>query len=62
VRVPITGDGYILRPIEPLGDLKKSNPFLSPYKVNIDYYSTTVNWNPGSIALVSTTSWSRTQN
>jgi len=62
VRVPNTGDGYILKPIGPLGDLKASSPFLSPYSVNIAYYSATASWNPGSIAVVSTTSWSRTQN
>jgi iron complex outermembrane recepter protein len=62
VRVPNTGDAYVLKPTGSLGDLTKSNPFLSPYRENIDSYSATTNWNPGSIAIVSTTSWSRTRN
>jgi iron complex outermembrane recepter protein len=62
VRVPNTGDAYVLKPIGPLGDLTTSGPFLGPYRVNIAYYSATANWNPGSIAVVSTTSWSRTRN
>jgi iron complex outermembrane recepter protein len=61
-RVPNTGDGYVLRPIGPLGDLKVSGPVLAPYSVSIDYYAATASWNPGSIAVISTTSWSRTQN
>ena len=61
-RVPNTGEGYVLKPIGPLGDLKASGPFLGPYSVNIDYYAATASWNPGSIDVVSTTSWSRTQN
>jgi len=61
-RVPNTGEGYVLRPIGPLGDLKASVPFLGPYSVDTDYYSATASWSPGSIAIVSTTSWSRTQN
>jgi iron complex outermembrane receptor protein len=61
-RVPNTGDGYVLRPIRPLGDLKASSPFLGPYGVNTARYSATASWNPGSIAVVSTTSWSHTQN
>ena len=62
VRVPNTGDAYVLRPIGPLGDLTTSLPFLGPYRENIDYYSATANWKSGSIAIVSTTSWSRTTN
>jgi len=61
-RVPNTGDAYVLRPVGSLGDLKKSTPFLAPYTENIDSYSATANWTPGSITLVSTTSWSRTAN
>ena len=61
-RVPNTGDAYVLKPVGPLGDLKVSGAVLSPYKENIDSYSATANWNAGSIAIVSTTSWSRTQN
>src|SRR5208337_3825360 len=61
-RAPNTGDGYVLRSIGSLGDLKASFPFLGPYSVNTAYYSATASWNPGSIAIVSTTSWSRTQN
>jgi iron complex outermembrane receptor protein len=61
-RVPHTGEGYVLKPIGPLGDLKASGPVLAPYSVNTAYYSATASWNPGSIAVVSTTSWSRTQN
>jgi iron complex outermembrane receptor protein len=61
-RVPNTGEGYVLKPIGPLGDLKVSGPVLAPYSVNTDYYSATASWHPNSIAVVSTTSWSRTQN
>jgi outer membrane receptor protein involved in Fe transport len=61
-RVPNTGDAYVLKPIGPLGDLKATGPVSSPYGVNIAHYSATASWNPGSIAVVSTTSWSRTQN
>ena len=62
VRVPNTGDAYVLRPIGPLGNLTENYPFLSPYTENIDSYSATANWNPGAITIVSTTSWSRTRN
>ncbi len=61
-RVPNTGEGYVLKPIGPLGDLKVSGAVLAPYSVNTAFYSATASWNPGSIAIVSTTSWSRTQN
>jgi|GEM_PF-115289 len=60
VRVSNTGDAYVLRPIGPLGDLTINAAFLAPYSENIDSYSATANWKPGSIAIVSTTSWSRT--
>jgi iron complex outermembrane recepter protein len=59
-RVPNTGDAYVLRPIGPLGNLTINVPFLGPYTENIDSYSVTAHWNTASIAIVSTTSWSRT--
>ena len=62
VRVPNTGEAYVLRPVGPLGDLTENFPFLSPYTANIDSYAASANWEPGSIAVRSTTSWSRTTN
>jgi iron complex outermembrane recepter protein len=62
VRVPNTGDAYVLRPSGPLGDLTINTPFLGPYQAHFDSYAATANWQPGAIAIVSTTSWSRATN
>ena len=59
--VPNTGDASIFVPVRPFGDLKQNRFFLNPTQVNTEYYSATVNWNPGLIEVVSATAWSRTQ-
>jgi iron complex outermembrane receptor protein len=57
-----TGDASIFAPIRPFGDLKQNRVFLNPAAANTEYYSASVNWNPGSIEVLSATSWSRAQN
>jgi len=59
--VPNTGDASIFVPVRPFGDLKQNRVFLNPAEGNTEYYSATLNWNPGSIEVVSATAWSRAQ-
>jgi iron complex outermembrane recepter protein len=59
--VPNTGDASIFVPVRPFGDLKLDRAFLDPAEGNTEYYSAKVNWDPGSIEVVSATAWSRTQ-
>jgi outer membrane receptor protein involved in Fe transport len=58
--VPGTGDAYILRATGSYGDLTDHHAFLQPFTKSIDYYAATLHWNPGAIAVVSATAWSRT--
>jgi iron complex outermembrane receptor protein len=62
VRVPNTGDAYVLRPSGSLGGLTKSTAFAQPYWESIDYYSATANWTRGAMTVASITSWSQTTN
>jgi outer membrane receptor protein involved in Fe transport len=43
------------------GDLTENKAFLAPFKNNVDFYSATIDWNPGPIDFVSATSWSETR-
>ena len=44
-----------------LGRLNEAKAFLAPFKNDVDFYSSTVTWNPGPVEFVSATSWSRTR-
>jgi len=57
-----TDDAYIVKAPGYYGDLSEYHAFLQPYTTDLDYYAASVNWNPGSLAIVSATAWSRTRN
>jgi outer membrane receptor protein involved in Fe transport len=52
-------DGSVLvRGGQMLGRHTEDKAFLAPFTSNVDFYSATVNWNPGSLEFVSASSWS----
>jgi outer membrane receptor protein involved in Fe transport len=59
--VPTTNGAYIIQPTGSYGDLKQSHAFPQIFRKDVTYLSSTVDWNPGSVDLISATSWSRTR-
>ena len=59
--VPDTGDANIVKATGSYGDLTEYHAFQQPFTKSIDYYAATVNWNPGSLEILSATAWSRTR-
>ena len=52
-------DGSILiRGGQTVGRRTEDKPFLAPFTSNVDFYSATVDWNPGPLEFVSASSWS----
>jgi outer membrane receptor protein involved in Fe transport len=58
--VIVPGNAYIGAPAGLYPDLTEDRAFLQPFKKNIELYSSTVKWSPGTMDLVSTTAWSGT--
>jgi iron complex outermembrane receptor protein len=58
--LPNTGAAYIIGASTSFGDLTENHAFESPFGKNINYYSATVHWNPGSFEFNSATAWSQT--
>ncbi len=58
--VVVPGYAYIVAPTGLYPDLTEDRAFLQPFKKNIDLYSATVKWNPGTLEFVSATAWSET--
>ncbi len=58
--VVVPGYAYIVAPTGLYPDLTEDRAFLQPFKKNIDLYSATVKWNPGTMEFVSATAWSET--
>jgi len=59
--VPDTGDAYIVKGFGSYGDLTHNYAFRQPFTKGIDLYAATVEWNPGSLELLSATGWSSTR-
>jgi outer membrane receptor protein involved in Fe transport len=55
-----SGDANIVKATGYYGDLKAYHAFKEPLRESIDYYAATVDWNPGSLEIVSASAWSRT--
>lgn len=55
-------DGSILvRGGKSPGRLSEDKAFLAPFRSDVDFYSGTVDWNPGAVDFISATSWSHDQ-
>lgn len=44
-----------------LGRLTQNKAFLAPFKNDMDFYSSTITWNPGPVEFVSASAWSKTR-
>jgi iron complex outermembrane recepter protein len=56
--VPGTGDAYIVKGFGSYGDLTEYHAFQQPFRKEIDYYAATVEWNAGTLEVLSATAWS----
>jgi iron complex outermembrane receptor protein len=58
---PGTGAAYFAQPVGAYPDLTDDIALLAPEHKRLDLYSATAHWTPGSVEIVSTTAWSRSE-
>jgi iron complex outermembrane recepter protein len=57
--VPNSGVANIVSASQPLGNLVQSTAFAQPVTRNFNIYTSTIDWNPGPVDVLSSTSWSK---